>query len=136
MAFQRELLQSADGAGPSLRAASARGEAARRQASSAQAARLAGPVGGARPQGQLFARLAGLAQQSGFAPADAQLLQDALATDFERSPHFLSDEARAALNAPSRDTLRKARAVLSLVSSKLGLKSPSEGTVAHATGAA
>eukprot|EP00959_Pyramimonas_sp_CCMP1952_P473041 9501041-Pyramimonas_sp.AAC.1 len=102
MALQQELLQRAEGVGPLLRAARDQGEAAWKQASGAQAARLVELVGLVRPQGQLLIRLAGLAQQDGFAPADAQLLQNALATaasssggawksqDFEHFPYFLS----------------------------------------------
>eukprot|EP00959_Pyramimonas_sp_CCMP1952_P167002 3490016-Pyramimonas_sp.AAC.1 len=72
MALQQELLQRAEATGPSLRAAKDQGEAAWRQASSTQAARLVELVGLVRPQGHLPIRLAGLAQQDSFAPADAQ----------------------------------------------------------------
>ncbi|CAK0788602.1 unnamed protein product [Prorocentrum cordatum] len=145
MALQQELLQRAEGVGPLLRAARGQGEAAWKQASGAQAARLVELVGLVRPQGQLLIRLAGLAQQDGFAPADAQLLQNALATaasssggawksqDFEHFPYFLSGEVWAVLSDPHGDVLHKARSVLSFLSSKLGLKNPSEGTLAHVT---
>ncbi|CAK0795944.1 unnamed protein product [Prorocentrum cordatum] len=145
MALQQELLQRAEGVGPLLRAARDQGEAAWKQASGAQAARLVELVGLVRPQGQLLIRLAGLAQQDGFAPADAQLLQNALATaasssggawksqDFEHFPYFLSGEVWAVLSDPHGDVLHKARSVLSFLSSKLGLKNPSEGTLAHVT---
>ena len=145
MALQQELLQRAEGAGPLLRAALAQGEAEWKQASSAQAARLVELVGLVRPQGQLLIRLAGQVQQSNFAPADAQQFSDALAAvatsnvggswkaqDFSNFPYFLSDEVWAALNAPSGDVLHMARIVLSFLS-KLGLKTASEGTMAHVT---
>ena len=144
MELQQELLQRIEGAEAVLRAALAEGHHMWLQASDAQKTRLVELIGKVRPQGQLLVHVVQKVQMTSFAADHAQELNVALAAsstspgsngkwkaqDFTKFPYYFSDDVWANLKAPGGDIFQHARMVLGCLI-HLGLKTPSEGTMAY-----
>ena len=146
MASRAELLQRAMAAEGELIDAAARGHGDLQKASAAQSARLVQLIRAAPPDGALIVRLAQLFARAPFVDADAQVLASALSDvtsatvryqrwrpqDFEAFPAFLTDAVWDTLQSTRVDFVQKSRCLMEHLYN-LGLRQPSEGTVASMT---